>query len=45
MSIDWSEMIAKRNGGYKNNAFYSVEGKSGEDEFEKRLKKCYQILN
>ena len=37
MGLDWYDMIAKRNGGYKSNAVYSVEGESGEDEFEKRL--------
>ena len=30
-------MIALRNGGYKNNAKYVVEGVSGEDVFEERL--------
>ncbi|MEJ6951789.1 class I SAM-dependent methyltransferase [Natronospora cellulosivora (SeqCode)] len=37
MSMDWYDMIAKRNGGYKSDAICTVEGESGEDEFEKRL--------
>lgn len=37
MSENWYNMIAIRNGGYKSNAIYTVEGESGEDEFEKRL--------
>ncbi|PRX29326.1 methyltransferase family protein [Orenia metallireducens] len=37
MGMDWYDMIAKRNGGYKSNAIYTIEGESGEEEFEKRL--------
>ncbi|MCG8514656.1 MAG: class I SAM-dependent methyltransferase [Halanaerobiales bacterium] len=37
MSMNWYDMIAKRNGGYISNAIYTVEGESGEEEFEKRL--------
>lgn len=37
MGIEWYDMIAKRNGGYMNNAIYTVEGLSGEDVFEGRL--------
>jgi len=37
MSMDWYDMIAKRNGGYKNNATYTVEGLSGEAVFEEKL--------
>jgi len=39
MSVEWYDMIAKRNGGYKSDAVYSVEGNSGEYEFEERLTK------
>ncbi|MFW6272653.1 MAG: class I SAM-dependent methyltransferase [bacterium] len=35
--MDWYDMIAKRNGGYKSDAIYTVEGESGEEEFERRL--------
>lgn len=38
MSVEWYDMIARKNGGYKSNAIYTVEGLSGEDVFEKRLK-------
>ncbi len=31
MGMDWYDMIAKRNGGYKSNAIYTIEGESGED--------------
>ncbi|MBU5311124.1 class I SAM-dependent methyltransferase [Tissierella carlieri] len=37
MSIEWYDMIAKRNGGYKSDAIFTVEGISGEDVFEKEL--------
>ncbi|MBI9010896.1 MAG: hypothetical protein JEZ08_01600 [Clostridiales bacterium] len=37
MSMEWYDMIAKRNGGYKNNAIYEVEGVSGEVIFEEQL--------
>lgn len=37
MSIEWYDMIARKNGGYKSNAIFTVEGLSGESEFEKRL--------
>ncbi len=37
MGMDWYNMIALRNGGYKNNATYIVERVSGEDFFEERL--------
>ncbi|MCK4257984.1 MAG: class I SAM-dependent methyltransferase [Halanaerobiales bacterium] len=37
MSIEWYDMIARRNGGYKSNAIFTVEGLSGEDVFEERL--------
>ena len=38
MSSEWYDMIAGRNGGYKSNAVFSVEGLSGETVFEERLK-------
>jgi SAM-dependent methyltransferase len=37
MGIEWYDMIAKRNGGYKSDAMFIVEGLSGEDVFEKEL--------
>ncbi|MDR3598157.1 class I SAM-dependent methyltransferase [Clostridium sp.] len=37
MGMEWYDMIALRNGGYKNNATYIVKGVSGEDVFEERL--------
>jgi SAM-dependent methyltransferase len=37
MSVEWYDMIAKRNGGYKSDAIYSVEGLSGETVFEEKL--------
>jgi SAM-dependent methyltransferase len=37
MGIEWYDMIARRNGGYKSRAVCIVEGKSAEDVFEERL--------
>ncbi|WP_340389785.1 class I SAM-dependent methyltransferase [Paenibacillus sp. FSL E2-0151] len=37
MSMEWYDMIAQRNGGYKGRALYTLEGNSAEDIFEKRL--------
>ncbi|WP_255570378.1 class I SAM-dependent methyltransferase [Cohnella sp. CFH 77786] len=37
MGVDWYNSIAIRNGGYKNNAVFSVEGTSAEELFERRL--------
>lgn len=37
MGMEWYDMIAKRNGGYKSDAVFTVEGISGEDVFEKEL--------
>lgn len=37
MGMEWYDMIARRNNGYKSNAIFTVEGESGEVEFEKRL--------
>jgi SAM-dependent methyltransferase len=37
MGMEWYDMIAKRNGGYKSDAIFTVEGISGEDVFEKEL--------
>ncbi|MBU3129958.1 class I SAM-dependent methyltransferase [Clostridium tagluense] len=37
MGMEWYDMIAKRNGGYKSNTVFTVEGISGEDVFEKEL--------
>lgn len=45
MGMEWYDMIARRNGGYKNNATYTVEGLSGEDVFEERLIKMLENCN
>ena len=49
MGMEWYNMIALRNGGYKNNATYIVEGVSGEDVFEEGLIKmignCESVLD
>jgi hypothetical protein len=37
MGVEWYDMIAKRNGGYKSNAVFTVEGISAEQLFEDRL--------
>ena len=37
MGIEWYDMIAKKNGGYKNTAVFSIEGTSAEQIFEERL--------
>lgn len=37
MGKEWYDMIARKNGGYKSNAIFTVEGVSGEDIFEERL--------
>ncbi|OPX42987.1 putative methyltransferase YcgJ [Ruminiclostridium hungatei] len=37
MGMEWYDMVAKKNGGYKSNAIFTVEGISGEDVFEKEL--------
>jgi len=37
MVMDWYDMIAKRNGGYKNNAISTTIGISGEQVFEEQL--------
>lgn len=37
MGVEWYDMIARRNGGYKSRAVFTVEGKSAEDIFEDRL--------
>jgi SAM-dependent methyltransferase len=37
MGVEWYDMIARRNGGYKNNAVFTVEGISGEQIFEEEL--------
>jgi len=38
MSVEWYDMIAKRNGGYKSDAVFTIEGLSGETVFEEQLK-------
>lgn len=49
MGMEWYDMIAKRNCGYKTNAIYTVKGLSGEDVFEDRLikmlPKCHSVLD
>ncbi|MBU5344249.1 class I SAM-dependent methyltransferase [Paenibacillus lautus] len=37
MGIDWYDMIARRNGGYKGRAVCTVVGRSAEEVFEERL--------
>jgi SAM-dependent methyltransferase len=37
MGVDWYDMIAIRNGGYKSNAVFTIEGISAEQIFEERL--------
>lgn len=37
MGMDWYDMIALRNGGYKGRSTYTWEGQSAEDIFEERL--------
>ena len=37
MGMEWYDMIALRNGGYKNNATYTVEGVSGEEIFDEAM--------
>jgi SAM-dependent methyltransferase len=37
MGVDWYDRIAIRNGGYKNNAVFTIEGISAEQIFEERL--------
>ncbi|MGI2297968.1 class I SAM-dependent methyltransferase [Paenibacillus sp. GXUN7292] len=39
MGIEWYDMIARKNGGYKNTAVFSIEGTSAEQIFEERLRK------
>lgn len=37
MGVEWYDAIARRNGGYKSNAVFTIEGISGEVIFEQRL--------
>ncbi|MFD1775995.1 class I SAM-dependent methyltransferase [Paenibacillus rhizophilus] len=37
MGVEWYDVIARRNGGYKSNAVFTVEGISAEEIFEQRL--------
>lgn len=37
MGIEWYDMIARRNGGYKGRSVFTVEGKSAEEVYEERL--------
>lgn len=37
MGVDWYNSIALRNGGYKSNAIFTIEGTSAEDIFEQEL--------
>lgn len=37
MGVDWYDMLARKNGGYKNNSIYTLEGISAEQIFEERL--------
>ncbi|WP_127530352.1 class I SAM-dependent methyltransferase [Paenibacillus kobensis] len=38
MSVEWYDLIARRNGGYKSRAVYTTAGKSAEPIFEERLR-------
>lgn len=40
--MEWYDMIAKKNGGYKSYAKYTVEGVSGETIFERKLSKMLE---
>jgi hypothetical protein len=37
MGVEWYDMIARRNGGYKGRAVCTFDGRSAEDIFEERL--------
>lgn len=37
MGVEWYDMIARRNGGYKSNAVFTIKGISAEQIFEERL--------
>lgn len=37
MGVEWYDMMARRNGGYKGRATFTIEGVSAEDVFENRL--------
>lgn len=49
MGIEWYDMIARRNGGYKARAVYQVIGESAEDIFEAQLREllpnCQTVLD
>lgn len=38
MGVEWYDMIARRNGGYKSRAIFTVEGSSAEEIYEERLR-------
>lgn len=44
MGMDWYDMIAKRNGGYKNNAISTTIGVSSEQVFEENLITMFSII-
>ena len=37
MGVEWYDMIARRNGGYRGRAIFRIEGRSAEDVFEEEL--------
>jgi SAM-dependent methyltransferase len=37
MGVEWYDMIARKNGGFKSNAVFTIEGISAEQIFEERL--------
>lgn len=45
MWIEWYDMIARKNGGYKSTAIYTVEGISAEEIFEQRLTSMLPTCN
>ena len=45
MGIDWYDMIARRNGGYKGRAVCTVVGRSAEEVFEERLVEIFAAVS
>lgn len=37
MGVEWYDLIARRNSGYKSNAVFCVDGVSAEQIFEEKL--------
>ncbi|WP_145048044.1 class I SAM-dependent methyltransferase [Paenibacillus xylanexedens] len=45
MGLEWYDMIARRNGGYRGRSKFIVEGQSAEDVFEQRLIEMLPLHN